>query len=220
MGNTAENSSLEVLEEAVVHAECELEVAESFLNDRAELSPLQVTLENIRSRLGAAQVKASEKAHEERRGKDEAARQLGQAVWRMGDRKSWQEVRNACLLLGVDPGAENITNSDVQGEESTASRGHWGEMARFREREDLKRSLLGPGEVLTEESFLRDALGAVEAMLEVLPTVTQPNTGGPSLEEEATRAYAGLRAALRSGVRAVEEVDVDDSDNAKSEVAK
>lgn len=104
---------------------------------------------------------------------------------------------------------EHVGSIDVQAKTATP-------FARFEARKDPRRSLIGPGEILIEESFLRTALEAVEAVLEMAPQASRQGDGGPSIEDEATRAFSALRAALRCGTRAIEAVDIDDSDNAEA----
>jgi hypothetical protein len=101
---------------------------------------------------------------------------------------------------------EHVGTTDIQPKTAAS-------FARFEARKDPKRSLIGPGEILIEESFLQTALEAVEAVLEMAPHVRQEGDGGPSLEDEATRAFSALRAALRCGARSIEAVDLDTSDN-------
>lgn len=122
-----------------------------------------------------------------------------------------QTAENGVHNADLEPktAGDGVIGGDHQ---TSASRAHWTEMARFREREDLKRSLIGPGEVLVEESFLRQALEAIESILEMAPHIRQVGDGGPSIEDEGTRAFSSLRAALRSGTRAIVEVDIDTSD--------
>lgn len=89
----------------------------------------------------------------------------------------------------------------------------------FHERQELKRSLLAPGEIYCDMEFLEQAHEAVCEILERVPDIEGDLAG--EVNEAATRAFSRLTMVLRWGEAAQKEeaVDIDTSDNDTAETA-
>lgn len=118
-------------------------------------------------------------------------------------------------LISFVEKATNAVNGIIHEEQCRKGREN---MLKFKEKQELKRQLLGPGEIYVDAHFLEEAHESICEILERLPDV-DGNELVTEINEAAIRVWSRLNMVLRWGAKDTEE-DIDTSDNESAESAQ